>query len=232
MYTIIMKKCETQRELLNCGKEAQREWMLLEKWGDGFAQLRVATNFQLVIKMKPEKLCRGGSACESTGRGCSRPALHGEEEESCSVGVRGSMGGRACRNEGPGSPRDSSCHSSGTKRSPLEGNRTKEPHVSEAWATLVAQRVKNLPARRETWVRSLGWEDLLEEGMAAHSSIPAWRNPWTEEPGGLQSTASQSQTRPSDSHTGTATQPRAAPERPGAGPSPGACAASGLTFPV
>ena len=44
-------------------------------------------------------------------------------------------------------------------------------------ASLVAQTVKNLPAMRETWVRSLGWEDPLEEGMATHSSILAWRNP-------------------------------------------------------
>ena len=44
---------------------------------------------------------------------------------------------------------------------------------------------------RETWVRSLCWEDPLEEGMATHSSIPAWRIPWTEEPGGLQSMGSQ-----------------------------------------
>ena len=44
---------------------------------------------------------------------------------------------------------------------------------------------------RETWVRSLGQEDPLEKEMAAHSSIPAWRIPWTEEPGGLQSTGSQ-----------------------------------------
>ena len=43
--------------------------------------------------------------------------------------------------------------------------------------------VKNLPAMQETWVRSLGWEDPLEEGMATHSSILAWRIPWTEEPG-------------------------------------------------
>ena len=55
------------------------------------------------------------------------------------------------------------------------------------WASLVAQTVKNLPAMRETWVRSLGWEDPLEEGMATHSSILAWRIPWTEEPGALQS---------------------------------------------
>ena len=50
--------------------------------------------------------------------------------------------------------------------------------------------VKNLPAvqqLQELWVRSLGWEDPLEEGMATHSSILAWRIPWTEEPGGLQS---------------------------------------------
>ena len=47
--------------------------------------------------------------------------------------------------------------------------------------------VKNLPAKQETWVRSLGWEDRLEKGMAAYPSILAWRIPWTEEPGGLQS---------------------------------------------
>ena len=52
-------------------------------------------------------------------------------------------------------------------------------------ASLVAQLVKNLPAMRETRVPSLGWEDSLEKGMATHSSILAWRIPWTEEPGGL-----------------------------------------------
>ena len=41
---------------------------------------------------------------------------------------------------------------------------------------------KNPPAMRDTWIRSLGWEDLLEKGMATHSSIPSWRIPWTEEP--------------------------------------------------
>ena len=46
--------------------------------------------------------------------------------------------------------------------------------------------VKNLPAMQETWNQSLGWEDLLEKGMATHSSILAWGTPWTEEPGGLQ----------------------------------------------
>ena len=50
----------------------------------------------------------------------------------------------------------------------------------------IAQTVKNLPAMQETQVRSLGWEDPLEKGMAIHSSIFAWRIPWTEEPGRLQ----------------------------------------------
>ena len=60
-----------------------------------------------------------------------------------------------------------------------------------SWGSLVAQMVKNPPAMQETWVGSLGWEDPLEEGMATHSSILAWRVPWTEEPGGLQSIVSQ-----------------------------------------
>ena len=47
------------------------------------------------------------------------------------------------------------------------------------WVSLVAQLVKNLPAMWETWVRSLGWEDPLEEGKSTHSSILAWRIPWT-----------------------------------------------------
>ena len=51
--------------------------------------------------------------------------------------------------------------------------------------------VKALPAMQETWVRSLGWEDTLEKGMSTHSSLLAWGIPWTEEPGGLQSTGSQ-----------------------------------------
>ena len=51
----------------------------------------------------------------------------------------------------------------------------------------VAQTVKNLPAMQETLVQSLGWEDPLEEGMTTHSSILAWRIPWTEDPCGLQS---------------------------------------------
>ena len=59
------------------------------------------------------------------------------------------------------------------------------------WASLVAQMVKNLPAMQETQVQSLGQENPLEKGMATHSSILAWRIPWTEKPGGLQSMGSQ-----------------------------------------
>ena len=55
----------------------------------------------------------------------------------------------------------------------------------------MAQRVKNQPARQETWVQSLGGEDPLGKEMATHSSILAWEIPWTEEPGGLQSMESQ-----------------------------------------
>ena len=53
------------------------------------------------------------------------------------------------------------------------------------------QTVKNSPAMLEMWVQSLGWGDLLERGMATHSSVLVWRIPWTEEPDGLQSMGSQ-----------------------------------------
>ena len=81
------------------------------------------------------------------------------------------------------------------------------PTMQEAWvwfpanartlmfgASLMAETVKNLPAIQEIQVQSLGWEDLLEKGMATHFSILAWRIPWTEEPGRLQSMELQSQT--------------------------------------
>ena len=55
----------------------------------------------------------------------------------------------------------------------------------------MTQKVKNLPAVQETWVRLLEWEDSLEKGMATHSSVLAWEIPWMEEPGGLQSRGSQ-----------------------------------------
>ena len=64
------------------------------------------------------------------------------------------------------------------------------PYMSYV-TSLVAQRVKRLPTVRETWVPSLGQEDPLEKGMATHSSTLAWKIPWTEEPGGLQSMGSQ-----------------------------------------
>ena len=60
------------------------------------------------------------------------------------------------------------------------------------------QIVKNLPAMQETQVRSLGREDPLEKGMAIHSSLLAWRIPWTEEPGGLQTMGLQSHTQLND----------------------------------
>ena len=66
------------------------------------------------------------------------------------------------------------------------------------WTSLVAQLVKNPPAKQETWIRSLGQEDPLKKGMATHSSIFAWEIPWAEEPGRLQSMGSQSQTWLSD----------------------------------
>ena len=62
----------------------------------------------------------------------------------------------------------------------------------------MAQTVKNLPAVQETWLRSLGWEDPLERGMATHSSILAWRIPWTEKPGGLSVWGRQESDRLSD----------------------------------
>ena len=58
-----------------------------------------------------------------------------------------------------------------------------EETVENHWVFLVAQTVKNLPAMQEMLVRFLAWKDPLENGMATHSNIPAWKIPWTEEPG-------------------------------------------------
>ena len=58
------------------------------------------------------------------------------------------------------------------------GEKTGYP-LQYSWASLMAQMVKNPPAMWETWVRSLSWEDALEKGKATHSSILAWRTPWT-----------------------------------------------------
>ena len=68
---------------------------------------------------------------------------------------------------------------------------TESDTTERLWASLVTQRLKRLPTMRKTWVRSLGREDPLEKEMATHSSILAWKIPWTEEPGGLQSKGSQ-----------------------------------------
>ena len=65
------------------------------------------------------------------------------------------------------------------------------PPPDLAGVPLVAQMIKNPPAMWETWIQPLGWEDPLEKDMATHSSILAWRIPWTEEPGRLQSMGSQ-----------------------------------------
>ena len=78
--------------------------------------------------------------------------------------------------------KESACHAEdpgsipGSGRSPGEGIGCP---LQYSWASLVAQLVKNLPAMQETWVRSLGREDPLEKGKATHSSILAWRIPWT-----------------------------------------------------
>ena len=84
----------------------------------------------------------------------------------------------------PGSSagKESACHAGDPGlipelgRSPGEG--ISYP-IQYSWVSLVAQMVKNLPAMRETWIQSLGWEDPLEKGKATHSSILAWRIPWT-----------------------------------------------------
>ena len=76
----------------------------------------------------------------------------------------------------------------GLGRSPVEGIGYA---LQYSWISLVAQTVKNLPVMRETWIRSLSWEDPLEMGMTTYSNIVAWRIPWTEEPGMLQPMGSQ-----------------------------------------
>ena len=86
----------------------------------------------------------------------------------------------------------------GSRRSAGEGIGHPLPYP---WASLVAQLVKNPPAMWETWVRSLSWGDPLEEGMATHSSILAWRIPWTEEPGGSMGVAESNTTEGLRAHT-------------------------------
>ena len=85
--------------------------------------------------------------------------------------------------------KESTCNAGDPGSIPRSGRSTGEGTgypLQYSWASLVAQLVKNPPAMQETWVRSLGWEDPLEKGTATHSSILAWRIPWT-----VQSTGSQ-----------------------------------------
>ena len=80
------------------------------------------------------------------------------------------------------------------KRQPAEWEKIFSNCIINKWLLedpLADQLVKNLPAMQETWVQSLGCEDPLEKKMATHSSILAWKIPWTEEPGRLQSMGSQ-----------------------------------------
>ena len=78
--------------------------------------------------------------------------------------------------------KESACNAGDPRLIPGSGRSTGEGigyPVQYSWASLVAQLVKNLPAMRGTWVPSLGWEDPLEKGKATHSSLLAWRIPWT-----------------------------------------------------
>ena len=77
---------------------------------------------------------------------------------------------------------ESACNAGDSSFIPVWGRSTGEGIgylFQYSWASVVAQLVKNLPEMWETWVQSLGWEDLLEKGTATHSSILAWRIPWT-----------------------------------------------------
>ena len=90
--------------------------------------------------------------------------------------------------------KESTCNAGNPSSTPGLGRSTGEGIVypfQYSWVSLVAQTVKNPLAMWETRVQYLGWEDLLEKGMATHSSILAWRIPWTEKPEGLQSLGSQ-----------------------------------------
>ena len=76
-------------------------------------------------------------------------------------------------------------------------------HIYTYWASLVAQPVKNPPAKWEAWVQSLGWEDPLDKGKATHSSILAWRIPWTAQSAGSQRAGHDRATSTSLRHTHT-----------------------------
>ena len=125
------------------------------------------------------------------------------KESAHNAGVLGSISGLGWSpGEGYGNPLQCSCLKNSMDREAWgaavqEGRRVRQGRVTlshthtHKWASLVAQTVKCLPTMRETQVPSLGWEDLLEKEMATHSSILAWKIPWTEGPGRLQSMGSQ-----------------------------------------
>ena len=86
--------------------------------------------------------------------------------------------------------KESTCNAADLSSIPRSGRSSGEGigyPLQYSWVSLVAQLVKNLPAKQETQVQSLGQEDPLEKEMATHSSTLAWKIPWTEESGGLQS---------------------------------------------
>ena len=83
---------------------------------------------------------------------------------------------------GSSAAKESTCNAGDSGSIPVLGRSPEEGigyPLLYSWASLVAQMVKNLPTMWETWVQSLGWEDPLEKGKATHSSILAWRIPWT-----------------------------------------------------
>ena len=107
------------------------------------------------------------------------------KESACNAGDLGSIPGSGrSPGEGNGNPLQYSFRHS---PSPAAPQTVAQINI---WTSLVAQKVKRLSTMRETWVRSLGWEDPLEKEMAIHSRTVAWKIPWTEEPGGLQSMGS------------------------------------------
>ena len=95
---------------------------------------------------------------------------------------------------GSSAGKESSCNAGDLSSIPGSGRALGESigyPLQYSWASPVAQMVKNPPAMRKTWVRSLDWKDPLKEDIATHFGILAWRILWTEEPGGLQSMGSQ-----------------------------------------
>ena len=133
------------------------------------------------------------------------PGSSDGKESTCNAGdlgsIRGFDGGMGF--PGGSAGKESACNAGDPDSIPGSGSSPGEGMgypLQYSWASLVAQMIKNPPARLETCIRSLGWEDPLEEGMATHSNILVWRIIWTEELGGLQSVhrVTKSQTRLGD----------------------------------